>query len=115
MTEPIKVKRGDVGVIFDDTLTSNGEPIDLTDADVMFILRASRGAGPALVDALASVLDAEAGTVRYVSSDGDLDYPGLYEQEWEVRYDSGDRFTVPSGGYNLLLVLADLNPEDDES
>lgn len=114
MTEPIKVKRGDVGVIFDDTLTSNGDPIDLTDADVVFILRPLRATEPT-VDAAAVVLDEEAGTVRYVSADGDLDVAGLYEQEWEVRYGSGDRFTVPSGGYNHVLVLGDLNPGDDGS
>lgn len=115
MTEPIAVKRGDVGIIFTDTLTADGEPIILSDCEVWFVLRPQRGDLLNEVTAEADVVDANEGTVRYVTVVGDLDVAGFYRQEWEVVYTNGDRFTVPSDGYNVVHVVMDLNPEDDGS
>lgn len=105
----IRVKRGDVGVIFTDTLTADGEPIDLTDATVLFVLRAPDAAAPAL-EAEAEIVDAEAGTVSYTSTSDDLTVAGVFRQEWEIDYDAGERFTVPSDGWNIVRVVDDLTP-----
>jgi hypothetical protein len=94
----VSVKRGDVGVVFTDTLTdANGDPIDLTDCTVSFLMSPQRGATEPVVEAVAEVLgDPQDGNVRYVTVDGDLADAGFYVQEWELVYDDGSRFTVPS-------------------
>jgi len=110
----VKVKRGDVGVVFSDRLTADGEPIVLTGADVLFVLRPKSGATEAFTGA-AVVVDELDGKVTYATVAGDLDVPGFYRQEWEITFDTGDRYTVPSDGWNDVQIVDDLNPEDDGS
>lgn len=106
----IRVKRGDSGIIFSDTLTADGEPINLEGATVTFLLRAVGGAEPA-VEAEAIVVDDQDGTVSYVTAPGDLEVSGVYRQEWEIVYEAGDRFTVPSDTQNVVRIIPDLNAE----
>lgn len=115
MRSSVKVKRGDVGVVFADTLTADGEPIDLSEADgVLFVLRPKSGAQEAF-SAAAEITEETAGQVAYTTVAGDLDVAGFYRQEWEITFSSGARFTVPSDGWNDVQVVDDLNPEDDVS
>jgi len=108
MTEVTKVKRGDVGVIFADTLTEDDEAVNLTGATVTFILRLRGGTVP--VTGTATIVDATGGTVSYATVAGNLDVAGLYNQEWEVTYGNGDKFTYPSDTWNPVRIVGDLNP-----
>lgn len=105
MTTKVAVKRGDVGVVFEDTLTSGGVPVDLTGATVRFIL-SRNGASTVRV---ATVVNAAAGTVSYAAVAGDLATAGEHRQEWEVTWPAGQTLTYPSDGWNRVLVLDDLN------
>ena len=104
----VLVKRGDVGVLFTDQLLANGEPIPLDDTTVMFLVRKLGAAVPS-VEEEATIEDASEGQVSYTSEDGDLDVRGFHLQEWEIRYPSGDVFTVPSATHNVIHVTEDLN------
>jgi hypothetical protein len=110
----LKVKRGDIGLVFTDILRQDGEPIDLETADeVLFILRKLRADEPAVEVAaeIDQVDDADVGAVHYVTGNDDLDVRGIYEQEWQVTFASGQVVTVPSSGYNKIEIVADLNPD----
>lgn len=102
--EPIK--RNDVGVRWDDTLTVDGVALDISGATVLFLMRYRS----TLVSKTATVVSGPAGTVRFVSATGDLNIPpGEYKQEWQVTMPGGAVYTFPSGGYNIQPVLASLN------
>lgn len=104
MTE-VTVKRGDAGVLFTDTLKSNGAAVNLTSATVKFILR-RKGV---TISQTATVVSAVAGTVSYTSVAGDLDVAGDWLQEWEAYYSgTGKRMTFPSNEYNVVHVISDL-------
>jgi hypothetical protein len=107
----IRLKRGDVGVRFTDTLTANLEPINLTGATVLFLLRPLGASEPNVIGE-ATIIDADGGEVEYVSVEGDLEDSGLCRQEWEITYETGDVFTVPSESHNVVRIVGDLNPDD---
>lgn len=112
MSSPVKVKRGDIGVTFSDTFTdAEGSPVDLSGATVVFILRRYGATAPTVAEDAEIVVAAD-GTVRYVTANGDLDVAGIYQQEWEITFGSGDRFTVPSDTHNIVHIGEDLNPEE---
>lgn len=105
----VPVKRHDVGVPFEDTLTygSNNQPVDLSDAlDIKFILRRPKGAvivGDAVIRSPAT-----GGTVSYTSVAGDLAICGDHQQEWQVTW-TDKVLTFPDEGYNIVRVTEDLN------
>ena len=106
----LEVKRNDVGVIFTDTLTANDAPLpDGLSGEVLFILRARNATAPYLV-ATATIVDADACTVKYVTQAGELDTAGNYRQEWQATLGTGEVYTFPSEGYNVVRILEDLNP-----
>lgn len=108
----ISIKRNDVGVTLTATLKASGDPVDLTGIDsVAFIMR-MYGADAPKVEATAEVTNAEAGEVRYITSDGDLDTAGIYRVEWEVTFSPGRIETFPSEDWDSIAVKSDLNPPE---
>lgn len=104
----VTVKRGDIGVRFDDTLTAAG--FDFSGATVVFLLRNIR-TGTTTVTGSATVDSAAVGTatVHYTTDSDDLATADDFYQEWEVTK-AGNKLSFPSNGYNLVHVLEDLNP-----
>jgi hypothetical protein len=75
---------------------ADGTPIDLTDATVRFQMRliVERRF---LVDAVATIVTADAGEVRYDWETGDLDTDGEYVSRWQITYDDGrQQRTIPA-------------------
>lgn len=107
----LEVKRNDVGIIFTDTLTADGAPLagGIAGAEVLFILRARNATAPYLLGT-ATVVDSTACTVKYVTQAGELDTAGNYRQEWQATLGTGEVYTFPSEGYNVVRILEDLNP-----
>ncbi len=103
------VKRNDVGVMFTAALRRGSVPVDLTDATVVFVM-ALPDATPT-IEADADVVNAVGGTVQYVSLPGDLAIAGKYRVEWEVSFLGGHVETFPSGSWDTVIVVEDLNSE----
>jgi hypothetical protein len=99
------VKQDDVGVTFTDALTVSGAPVNLTGVTVAFVMRC----GTTAISAAATVTNAATGAVRYVTVAGDLAKAGVYRQEWQATFPSGQVITFPSDEYNEVRVLSDLN------
>lgn len=107
-TEPkvIRCQQHNAGVEFTDTagiVDADGVPVPLTDCVVYFTLHSRRESAP-MVEELATIVDAEAQTVFYVTTATDLERAGLFRQKWQVVFDDGSYFTVPSEGHNLVIV-----------
>jgi len=64
------------------------QPLDITDCDVFFQLR-KKDDNRYTVNAECDILDEDGGIVRYVTGVNDLNTPGDYLAQFEVRYPDG--------------------------
>lgn len=104
MGETFYLKAGDTAPTLEATLTdANGDPIDVTNADVDFQMSEPRG-GPVVIDAAMSKQDAANGVVAYSWTSGDTDSPGRYRAEIEVTYGDGSVETFPNDDYHTILI-----------
>ncbi len=106
------IKRNDTERVIQTTLTFNEGAVDLTGATVKFIMR-KKSLGPNAepkVESAATVESAVDGVVRYQWVPGDTDTTGVYNAEWEVTWPGSKTDTYPNNDYNIVNVVADLNP-----
>lgn len=107
----IKIKRNDTKGEFTDTLTVGGDPVDLTDAIVSWLIRKT-GASfkrPAVITYPLDQSDPlKRGKVSYQPIAEDVANKGTYRQEWEVVFSDGEILTFPNDRYNTLEILEDL-------
>ncbi len=104
----ITIKRNDLRPTIDAIIEAPaGTAVDLTGATVKFIMALTVGATPK-INTAATVLDAEAGSVRYTWTGTDTDTVGLYRAEFEVTFASGAKRTFPVSDYLYVNIEADL-------
>lgn len=100
----VNIKQHDTSGLFTDTLTIDGTAINLTDADVFFLLRK-----PGLIIRQeAEVVTEASGTVKYQVVEADVAITGKFQQEWEIVFSDDTLLTVPNDGYNIVNILHDL-------
>lgn len=105
---PFYIKQNDTSPNLDATLKDGSDnAISLIGASVRFHMRAI-GASTSKVDAGATVLDADAGTVRYVWSTGDTDTIGSFEAEFEVTYADNSVETFPNNKFFAVEITDDI-------
>lgn len=105
----VKMKANDTGQVFDATLEINGSAANLAGATVLMLMKLVESPYTAY-SLSASVVSAAAGTVRCLASvSGFPTVAGTYKQEWEVTFSDTTKLTFPSGSYNTLHILDDLN------
>jgi hypothetical protein len=76
------------------TITTNGTPVDLTGATVRFRMRLEETT-TLKVDAVATIVNAVAGQVRYDWAANDVDTPGDYIAWWSITLASGKTQDTP--------------------
>lgn len=109
MSETLNVKRGDVGIPFEDDADledADGNAVDLTGATVLFLLRTPNGVTYARTGSVNPALR----VVTYKSVAQDFQDTGSYYQEWQLTTQGGDIATIPSEGQNKIFAGPDLNP-----
>lgn len=105
-TPDFVLKAGDTGPAISAVLTDgDGAVVPLTGASARFHLKPITGA-PAVVDQVAEIVDAAAGSVRYAWRAGDTDLAASYAAEWEVTFADGTVETFPNDRY-LTVVIAE--------
>lgn len=89
-----------------DALLTNaaGKAVNVSGASVRFHLRLI-GETALKVDAAATVVDGEAGHVRYILQPGDTDTPGRYKAEFEVTFLDGSVETFTNTPTKLRVVI----------
>ncbi len=88
---------------------ADGNAIDITDADVVFVMRLIDADGPT-VEAAADNLQtnpATQGMVRYDWVTGDTDVAGGYDAEWRVTFADGIG-TMPNNRYVAVAIRDNL-------
>jgi hypothetical protein len=106
----LTVKQHDTKVKFRDILTLNGMPVPLEGCDVQFIMRQLYERIPKVINEPATLigLGADVGVVEYEASPEDMDTMGDFRQEWKVTDADAKILSFPSGGFNLVHVLTDI-------
>lgn len=92
-----------IGAILKD---GSGNPIDLTAASVRFHMKRI-GASTASVTADATIINADAGSVKYAWSTGDTSTAGSFQAEFQVTYTGGGIETFP----NDSSIAIEITPE----
>lgn len=95
------IKRGDTLPKISAVLSDKDGPVDLTGASVRLIV-------PPIVDASATIVDADAGSVEYQWQAGDTETRGVYKAEFQVTFPSGDILTFPNDGFITVQIDSDL-------
>jgi hypothetical protein len=100
----INIKQHDTKGKFIDILMLNGAPIPLAGCIVSFLLKKSGVA----IKQLATIVDANAGSVEYQPTADDVSKDGKYQQEWEIIFPDTQILTVPNNTWNTVNILKDL-------
>ncbi len=85
----------------------DGTAIDLTSATVRFHMR-KIGATTASTDAAATIVDADAGSVKYEWVAADTANAGSFQAEFEVTYTNGNVETFPNDQSIAIIITEDL-------
>lgn len=105
---PFTIKRNDTSPVIQTTLTDPlGNAIDLTGATVRFHMKKYR-ASVAKIDQPVTIVDEDAGVVRYQWQSGDTDTVGSYQAEFEVSFIDGTVETFPNADFIQIDVIYDL-------
>lgn len=104
----VEIKKNNLLPIMTSTLTSNGNPVDLTTAvSVKFIMVAegtAPGGSPKINAAAAFDADRTSGRVSYSWAGTDTDTAGIYRAEWEVMWPGSKKQTFPGRNYLTVLI-----------
>jgi hypothetical protein len=105
------VKQGDTAPPVVRTLKDFDEnPVNLTDADVVFNMRRIHGDQEPVIEAGVVDIDGDptSGVVTYEWQPGDTDEAGGFYGEFEVTFDDGSVETFPNDGYVRIAIVAEL-------
>lgn len=108
----VKIKADDTAITFTNGTTAlavDGTTLDLTGATILFLLKLIDSPYTAYSLTAAIRGTATAGNVTYTRASGFPTVAGQYKQEWQVTQSGGTILTFPSGGYNIVNILDDLN------
>lgn len=102
------IKQNDTSPSLQATLKDSAQnPVDLTDAAVMFHMKSVDGA--VKVDRQMTITNASGGVVQYDWQTGDTDTVGTYYVEFEVTYADASIETFPNNGNIAVSVVRELN------
>lgn len=96
----IAIKRGDTGIALRATLTNEKGNVDLSQANVLFLM------GDHEIETTQE--DAIGGVVNVIFDRGHTDVPGIYRAEFEVQFEDGRVETFPNSGYLTIKIMRDL-------
>lgn len=103
-----KIKQNDTSPIILATLKDgNDAVIDLTGTSVRFHMKKYR-ATTTKVDAAATIVGEDLGTVKYVWQSSDTDTVGSYQAEFEVTFSDGTVETFPNTDYIQVDIIDDI-------
>lgn len=109
MTQTFYIEEGDRSPSISAQLTDEDDnPIDLSSAQVSFLMREPRG-GELITKNDANVVDATAGEVEYLWQQADTSEPGRYRAEFIVEYPDGTQESFPNVEYHTVYVTRSLD------
>lgn len=102
------IKQNDTAPILQaDLKDASNTAIDVTGATIAFKMRPVSST-TATIDRAATIVDAEAGSVKYEWVTGDTATAGSYFAEFQVTFAGGRIETFPNGDYIQITILDDI-------
>lgn len=106
VTSLVEIKEGDSARILYDTLTFDGQYLDLTYATAS-LYWLDNVSGTRETKSI-TVINAVSGSVSYQLTDDDVAESGTRLLEWSIRYNNGKVLRVPTAGYVKLNIVGDI-------
>jgi hypothetical protein len=103
------IKKGDLRPVIQATLRDAVGVIDLTNASGVSFVMNYPGGGSNKVNAAGTIVTAASGIVKYTWTGTDTDTAGTFDCEWEIDWGGGVPQTVPSEGYDRVIITEDLD------
>jgi hypothetical protein len=97
------MKIGDTAPPITVEVTSDGSPVDLSEATVTFCVRKPSGA---VVLWAGDVTDGPAGVVQYAQGSDDIDEDGIWYFELKIDWGGGSVETSPASGLSMFVVYS---------
>lgn len=102
------MKRNDTSPAIEMQLFSNaGSAVPISGATVRFHMKNAQ-TQEIVINAVATIVDATAGIVKYAWSSLDTVASGRYLAEWEVTYSDSKIETFPNNGNQVIVITDDL-------
>ena len=103
------LKSGDTLPVLNATLQdATGAAVSLVLATAVRFVLVAAGTRQPKLNAVAAIVNAAAGTVRYAWAAGDTDTPGDYWGEFQVTFNDGTIETFPNDRHLVIRVTAEL-------
>lgn len=83
---------------------ANDTAIDLTGSTVEFLMSTSSDLDTLIVDGVATIVDEDAGEVKYTWVSGDTDTPGNYVARFRVTTSTSKKYTFPNIGWITVTI-----------
>ena len=102
------IKQNDTAPILQaDLKDANNTAVDVTGATITFKMRPVSST-TATINSSATIIDGEAGSVKYEWVSGDTATAGSYFAEFQVVFSGGRIETFPNGDYIQITILDDI-------
>jgi hypothetical protein len=109
MAADFTIVQGDTEPGFEEQFTySNGDPVDLTEAEIRFVMRSETDTEPVRLTGTITVTNAIEGKLLYAPSAADTANIGNYAANWHVTFAGGETQTFPTEGYLWVQVQPNL-------
>lgn len=110
MATDFTIKRDDTLPAIQATLTDSSDPavaVNLAGASVRFVMR-DKATQTEKTDAVATIVTAASGIVKYQWVAADTDTAGAYQAEWEVTFAGGAVETFPNYKHMNIKIFEDI-------
>jgi len=114
-TQVFRIKRNDTLPALQVSIASQGSlgqkaGYDLTGVSGVTFTMIDDCSNAKVYDQAAQIVCSSGGTIQYTWQDGDTDTEGIYYGEFELRYSTGQRLSIPTQGGIKIEILKDLDP-----
>jgi hypothetical protein len=82
---------------------------DLTNVSAVTFTMVDECSNSKVYDQAVQIICSSGGTIQYSWQDGDTDTEGIFYGEFELRYNTGQRLSIPTQGGIKIEILKDIN------
>lgn len=104
----ILIKRGDQLPAIQSVLSDSTGIVNLAGATVDFIWKLRNVTGHVPKTGSATIVDEDAGVVKYSWAANDVTGAGMFNAEWQVTFSDSRTMSFPNNGYFMFEILSDL-------
>jgi hypothetical protein len=114
-TQMFKIKRNDTLPTLQVSIGTKGNlgqniGYNLTGVSAVTFTMVDECSNTKIYDQPAQIICSSGGTIQYLWQDGDTDTDGTFYGEFELRYSTGQKLSIPTQGSIKIEIIKDFNP-----